>query len=39
MTVFLIFDEFYNFIQETTNRRQAEKLARKYAGYIEEVAA
>ena len=39
MTVYLIFNEFYEFIEETTDRRKAEKIARKVAGYIEEVAA
>ena len=35
--VYLVFNEFYQLITETANRREAEKLARKYAGYIEEV--
>ena len=37
--MYLIFNEFYELIAETTDRRKAEKIARKFAGYIEEVAA
>lgn len=39
MTIYLIYNEFYELITETTNRREAEKLARKYAGYIETARA
>ena len=33
--IYLVFNEFYELITEATSATEAEKLARKYAGYIE----
>ena len=35
--IYLVFNEFYELITETTNKKEAEKTARRVAGYIEEV--
>lgn len=38
-TMYLVFNEFYELITETTSRKEAECIARKSAGYIEYIPA
>ena len=37
--VYLVFNEFYELITETTSKKEAERIAKKSAGYIEYIPA